>query len=582
MSKPWLKNYDPGMTESLPYPEKTLYEMLMRSAHTFPKEVALAFEGTHISFAQLLSMVDEAAISLQKCGVKKGEVATICLPNMPQAVIFLYAVNKIGAIANMVHPKTPAKELCEFISSTNSTTILIFDAFLAKSLSMLKMVGMRNIVVASIGDYLSLAKRIGFYISKGRKIPRLPKLAELVTWKEFMLLGKTAKENQIDSPYISPIRAADPAIYLHSGGTTGLPKTIVLSSHNMNVLAVQGAQIVNVKDPFVTGDPVQMSMVTILPLFHGFGLCMGLHTMICTGICAILVPQFTPDCLAKVILRERPTFMAAVPTLYEGLLKSTHLEKADLSCIKCCFCGGDSLTEDLKTRFEEFLGARGAKITLREGYGLTEVVTVCCVNPEYRSKNNSVGLPLPDMLMKIVKPNTQEELPPLEHGEICVSGPTMMLEYLGDPEATEQAIHRHADNRQWVHTGDFGYMDHDGYFFFLQRLKRIVKVSGVPVFPTQIEGVIAGVEGVRSACAIAVPDSYRIHVIKAFVVLDKDEQEEELVKEAIMRACSENLIAYARPIYIEFRKELPLTTVGKIDYTSLEKEESERSLAALS
>jgi len=184
--------------------------------------------------------------------------------------------------------------------------------------------------------------------------------------------------------------------------------------------------------------------------------------------------------------------------------------------------------------------------------------------------------------MKIVKPNTQEELPPLEHGEICVSGPTMMLEYLGDPEATEQAIHRHADNRQWVHTGDFGYMDHDGYFFFLQRLKRIVKVSGVPVFPTQIEGVIAGVEGVRSACAIAVPDSYRIHVIKAFVVLDKDEQEEELVKEAIMRACSENLIAYARPIYIEFRKELPLTTVGKIDYTSLEKEESERSLAALS
>jgi len=324
-------------------------------------------------------------------------------------------------------------------------------------------------------------------------------------------------------------------------------------------------------------------MVTILPLFHGFGLCMGMHTMMCNAITSILVPLFTPDSLAKVILKQRPSFIAAVPTLYEGILKSTLLEKADLSFLRCCFCGGDSLSPDLKDRFESFIQSRGSKISLREGYGLTETVTVCCVNPEVKCKRESVGLPLPDMNMKIIEPNTRTEIAAGMQGEICVTGPTVMLGYLGDPEGTAEAVRLHDDGLLWVHTGDYGYMDEEGFFHFTQRLKRIIKVSGIPVFPSQIETVISRVAGVDAVCAIAAPDPYRMHVVKAIVVASGKKSEIDLnkVKEDIVAACIEQLIPYARPAAIEFRDSLPETLVGKIDYVTLEKEESERSAAAL-
>jgi len=397
-------------------------------------------------------------------------------------------------------------------------------------------------------------------------------------------MARKRGDHEAPEHYVRPIEPGAPTVYLHSGGTTGSPKTIVLSSRNMNVLAVQGPQIVNIRDPFESGIAPGKSMVTILPLFHGFGLCMGMHTMICNAITSILVPMFEPDSLAKVILKEKPSFLAAVPTLYEGILKSTKLKKSDLSFITCCFCGGDSLSPDLKERFEAFLHERGSAISLREGYGLTETVTVCSVNPEYKCRKESIGLPLSDILMKIVESGTEKVLPTGTQGEICVSGPTTMLGYLGDPEGTRQAIRRHSDGLNWVHTGDFGYMDPDGFFYVTQRLKRIIKVSGIPVFPSQIEAVIASVPEVSTACAIAVPDPYRIHVVKAIVVTAgiDDEEEQLKIREKIVVACRERLIPYARPVEIEFRSSLPMTLVGKIDYVTLEKEETSRREAALS
>lgn len=587
MDKPWTLQYDPGMKETLTYPDKTLYEMLVRTENNFPHSTAISFEKRKISYRSLLFQVDAIALSLKETGLKRGDVATICLPNIPQAVMFFYAVNKLGIIANMVHPKTPALELKDFMTSTRSEYLIILDAFLPKHVHMLSQIPVKNVFVASVMDYLSSGKRAGFYLTKGRKIKRIPNDKKYITWHELKRRGFAARyaaESLAASHlYERPLEPASPAVYLHSGGTTGTPKTIVLSSLNLNILAVQGPQIVNIPDPFETGIAPGVSMVTILPLFHGFGLCMGMHTMICNAITAILVPQFTPDSLAKVIMKERPAFIAAVPTLYEGILKSTLLKKADLSFLQCCFCGGDSLSPDLKDRFESFIHERGSSISLREGYGLTETVTVCCVNPEFKSRKESVGLPLPDILMKIIEPGTLNELPVGEQGEICVSGPTTMLGYLGDPEGTSAAIQRHSDGRLWVHTGDFGYVDHDGFFHFTQRLKRIIKVSGIPVFPSQIEAVISRVSGVNAVCAIAVSDPYRIHVVKAIVVASAPHTEEHLlkVKADILLACEERLISYARPALIEYRDHLPQTLVGKVDYIALEKEESERSEAAL-
>lgn len=584
MNKPWLNQYDPSMKESLSYPDKTMYEMLARTAEKFPKVKAVSFEGTHISYKALFAQVDRIAAAMASTGIKRGDVVTICLPNIPHATAAFYAVNKLGAIANMVHPKTPPPELREFITSTRSEYLIILDAFLSKHITMLGEIPMNRIFVASIGDYLSPAKALGFYLSKGRKIPAIPSDSRYIKWKNLEELARTRGDHEAPEHYVRPIEPGAPTVYLHSGGTTGSPKTIVLSSKNMNVLAVQGPQIVNIPDPFETGIAPGKSMVTILPLFHGFGLCMGMHTMICNAITSILVPMFEPDSLAKVILKEKPSFLAAVPTLYEGILKSTKLEKADLSFITCCFCGGDSLSPDLKERFENFLHERGANISLREGYGLTETVTVCSVNPEYKCRKESIGLPLSDILMKIIESGTEKELPAGTQGEICVSGPTTMLGYLGDPEGTRQAIRRHSDGLNWVHTGDYGYMDPDGFFYFTQRLKRIIKVSGIPVFPSQIEAVIASVPEVSSACAIAVPDPYRIHVVKAIVVTAgiEDEEEQLKIRDKIIAVCRERLIPYARPVEIEFRTGLPMTLVGKIDYVALEKEETSKREAALS
>ncbi len=580
MNKPWLTHYDPKMKESVEYPEKSMYEMLLRTVKSFPSRVAISFEGSSMSYEAMLGQVETVSERLKSLGIGKGDVLTICLPNIPQAVIVFYAANKLGIIANMVHPKTPPDELSEFMTSTNSRYLIILDAFMFKSLPVFERIGVKKVIVARIGDYLSPVKRAAFFIAKGRKIPPTPEHERFVAWRELLISGaKGLDKSEKAAPYERQIEPHDPAVYLHSGGTTGTPKTIVLSSHNMNVLAMIGPQIVNIDDPFETGMiPAGLSMAAILPLFHGFGLCMCMHTMVCNGIETILVPLFTPDSLAKVILRDKPSFIAAVPTLFEAILKSKKLEKKRLPFLKACFCGGDSLSPDLKTRFETFLRERGAPLSLREGYGLTETVTVCSVNPEYQSKEGSVGLPIPDVLMKIVHVGTNQELSPGGQGEICVSGPTVMLGYLNDPDGTEEAIHIHEDGLPWVHTGDYGYMDKDGYFFFTQRLKRIIKVSGVPVFPSQIEAIISSVPGVGSVCAIAIPDPYRMHAVKAVVVPDAGGKSdgEEAVRERIMDVCGDKLIAYARPVEIEFRESLPKTLVGKIDYVLLEKQELEK------
>jgi long-chain acyl-CoA synthetase len=263
--------------------------------------------------------------------------------------------------------------------------------------------------------------RLGYKLTSGRAVKPVPGDSTYIRWQDFLHLGQR-DAGLIFSNHRPYERLIDPkacAVYLHSGGTTGEPRTIMLSSFNFNVLAIQGPQIVgyDLDQPF---DPRGLSMVTILPLFHGFGLCMGLHTMLANGMRCIIVPQFTPEVLARVIIQEKPSFIVAVPTRFEGILRNPHLEKADLSCLKAVFCGGDTLTADLKMRFDRFIQERKAACTLREGYGLTETVTVCAVNPQIEARTDSVGLPLADVLMKVVDSQTLATLPPGQEGEFCV------------------------------------------------------------------------------------------------------------------------------------------------------------------
>ena len=571
MSKPWEAHYDPWFRSTMDYPDLTMYELVARAARRFPAYPALTFMGKHISYEELLDQIDRAAACLRKIGFKTGDVITICLPNVPHAVVIFYAVNRIGGICNMVHPLTTAEEMSHYIRTTRSDYLLVLDAMLEKHLEILPESRIRRTIVCSLMDYLSFGLKIGFFVTKGRKIAATPKHPRYLNWRDFMDLAPA------DPGYRREVDAHGCAVYLHSGGTTGTPKTIMLSSYNFNVLAIQGPQLVGITNADQPDyDPVGMSMITILPLFHGFGLCMGLHTMLVNGLCAILIPQFSPKVLAKAIIKERPSFIAAVPTLYEGLLQSTELRKADLSCLKAVFCGGDSLPKDLKSRVDAFIKQQNGSCTLREGYGLTETVTVCTVNPMLDTRGNSIGLPLADVLMKVVIPGTCDEVEPGQDGEFCVHAPTVMLGYLDDPEATAETVRQHPDGLNWVHTGDYGNMDQDGFFHFKQRMKRILKVSGVSVFPSQIEDAATALPGVRMACAIGVPHPYKMKVVKLFVVPEPGVTDLEKLAQQITQHFEETVITYAVPREIEFCADLPRTKVGKIDFVALERIEMEK------
>lgn len=568
METPWIHQYDSWFKPSMSYPELTLYETVARTANRFPDHPALSFMGRKITYSELMSEIDQAAAGLEADGFSTGQVMTICLPNIPQAVIVFYAVNRLGGICNMVHPLTPPDELSHYIRTTGSDYLTILDAFLFKHHDILSHSRIRQVYVCSVMDYLSPLLKVGFYLKSGRKIKAVPQRTLYKRWK-IMMNGLEPR------PYQRRRGAHDCAVYLHSGGTTGSPKTIMLSSYNFNVLAAQGPQIVGIRD-LDNFNPLGLSMVTILPLFHGFGLCMGMHTMMAIGLMAILVPQFSPDILADVIIKERPSYIAAVPTLFEGMLKNEKLKKADLSCLTAVFCGGDTLPSELKRRFDSFLRERGSQCTLREGYGLTETVTVCAVNPMTGARENSIGLPLADVLMKVIRPGSFETADPNEDGEFCIHAPTVMLGYLDDPEATDETIRLHPDGRKWVHTGDYGTMGPDGYFYFKQRIKRIVKVSGIQVFPSQIEDEISKVAGVRMACAIGVPHPYQMQAIKAFVVPDDPAADQNSLRQAILRHCEQTMLKYAIPREIEFCDDLPRTKVGKVDFVALERIELEK------
>ncbi len=567
---PWEKHLDPWFQSHLAYPQQTLYEAVAQAAQRYPDQTALTFMGSHLSYQALIDQIRRAAQALKQTGFAAGEVATLCLPNTPHAVVFFYAVNRLGGICNMVHPLTTAHELKHITRTTKSTVLIILDGLLGQHQANLVTSGIRHTIVCSIMDYLKPTLKAGFWLTKGRKIKHGPLGPEAVTWAAFLTGAQALPDGQ---------RQIDPqacAVYLHSGGTTGSPKTIQLSSHHFNVLAHQGPQLIGspVDGSF---DPRGLSMVAILPLFHGFGLGIGLHTILFNGMRCILVPQFSPDRLASIIRCEKPSLLAAVPTLYEGLLSSRKLEKADLSCLKAIFSGGDSLPSDLKKRFDHFVRERKGTVTLREGYGLTETVTVCCVNPMLDNRSETVGLPLADIRMKVVKPNTTQELPVGTDGEFCISGPTTMLGYLNDPQATAETVRRHPDGQDWVHTGDLGYMDEDGYFHFKQRIKRIIKVSGIPVFPSQVEEVILSVPGVVAACVVGMPHAYKMQVPKAFVVADQAISDHEQLQAQVLAACRQKLLPYAVPKALAFMTELPKTKVGKTDFIALERAELEKA-----
>lgn len=559
---------DSSFRETFDIPEKTMAQLVEHMCVSRPRDRAVSFLGAHITYGELKERIDECARGLTAIGFKKGDVFSFCMPNIPETVILFYAVNRLGGICNMIHPLAPPAVVIDSMTSTNSRFLAFPELFLPRLASQLEekrhATHLEKVIVVPMAGSGDLISRAGLWMAKGRKaLKKMPRNKHWIFWKDMLKKG-TSHSAVIPSEHGDPHRVA---VYLHSGGTTANPKIIELSDHNFNVIAFQIFWAVGEQpgSPAINGH----AMVTILPLFHGFGLCIGMHSMLANGQGCILVPQFSPDGLASLIKKHRPTLMAGVPTLFEGILNSPAMKDVDFSCFKAIFCGGDTLPPELKTRFDRFLAEHGSTCRLREGYGLTETVTVCSLSHDRTSDRNGIGFPLACMEMKIIDPVSRVTLPDGETGEICVTGPTVMKGYLNDPEATEHAIKKHDDGKYWVETGDLGQRDPDGFYRFVSRIKRMIKVSGVPVYPSQVEMLIAELPEVLQVAAIGIPHPYKMQVVKAFISV-REGTDKELLKSKIKETIRQRLLRYAVPEEIEFIDEFPKTAVGKIDIRKLE------------
>ena len=559
-SAPWTKYY--GATPAhLEYPHKTMYQMVAAAGKKNPKITAYSFMGKETTYEEFLSRIDAAARGLYHLGIRKGDKVTICMANTPQALDCFYALNRIGAIPNMIHPLSAPQEIAFYLNFSHSKAILTLDQFYEKVASILPQLEQPcTVLIAKIADELPFPLNMLYPLTKSaRAVPKLPKDGYIL-WYHMVAAGRNEILPVDDGKY------DDCGAILYSGGTTGTTKGIMLSCLNFNALALQTIAASGFQE--ITG----MKMLSVMPVFHGFGLGIGIHTPLVGGATCILVPQFSVATYADILLKNKPNLIPGVPTLFEALLRTDKLADADLSFLKGIFSGGDSLSPELKKKVDTFLKEHHCTEQIREGYGTTECVTASCLTPKDYARTGSIGVPFPDTFYKIVTPGTIEEAAPNTEGEICISGPTVMLGYMDNPDETKQALRRHYDGRIWLHTGDLGYMDLDGFVYFRQRIKRMIVTSGYNVYPSQLENIIDGCDKVLLSCVIGVKDPYRVQRVKAYVVPMPGIEPSEELKQEILDYCSTRIAKYAMPRELEFRKELPKTLVGKVAYRVLEEE----------
>ncbi len=556
---PW-KDHMGDIPMHLDYFNGTMFGKLEQIARKYPKNIAFDFMGKSTSYESLVQQIRSCARSLKTLGIQEGDRVTIAMPNCPQAIFMFYAINLVGGLANMIHPLSAEKEIEFYIKESGSVAAITLDQFYGKFENVRKNVQIRNLIIASIADALPPVTAVGYKLTEAKKFPKVPADAPVIFWKDFLKLAAVGHNYEVKRS------ASDPAVILYSGGTTGTTKGIMLSNLNFNALGLQTIAASGF------GKIDGMKMLSIMPVFHGFGLGIGIHTALIGGASCILVPQFSVTTYADILKKQKPELIPGVPTLFEALLRAPSLKDVNLSFLKGIFSGGDSLSPELKKKVDAFLKEHNCHEQIREGYGTTECVTASCLTPRDYARSGSIGVPFPDTYYKIVKPGTTEEVEANTEGEICVSGPTVMLGYMDNPEETASTLRRHYDGRIWLHTGDLGHMDQDGFVYFRQRMKRMIITSGYNVYPSQLENIIDGHEKVLLSCVIGVKDPYRVQRVKAYVVPMPGVEPTEELKEEILAYCAQHIARYALPRELEFRTELPKTLVGKVAYRVLEEE----------
>lgn len=558
IDKPWMKHLS-KRAKGLQVPEGTMFDLIYENNKDYPNELALKYMDIQVTFAEMWEKIDEVVKSLNAFGVREGEIITIAMPNTPEFVYLAYAINRVGAVMNIIHPLPGKEELLGYLEEAQSRYFFMFDGTYAIIKEDLKNTSVEKAIVVSPAYSLAPIKRKLYQLAK---FPKLDKTM-CIDWKAFL-------KNGVNSPATTGKTDSDAmAVISHTGGTTGEPKGVMLTNRAMNSVAYQ------VWQTFDLADRRQLTILVVLPPFVNYSFVNGIHEGLTMGDTLALLPEFKPEDFADYYKQYKPNVINSIPQYCLAMLNDPKLKDMDLSELKYVVAGGEAMDATAEAELNAFLKDHGADMQVTKGYGCTEFTSV--VTYTYPEVNflHSVGIPFPFVNVMIVDPDTNEELPCGERGEICVTGPSLMLGYYKNQEATDEVIKVHADGQRWFHMGDLGFVDEDGIVFITGRIKRIIMTKGddgnvTKMFPDRIENAVNKCEDVNASCVIGVKDDERIHYPKVYIELKDETMDKDLAREHILEICRKKLPNYQIPVEIEFMRELPRTERGKIDYKVLD------------
>lgn len=561
--RPWLAFYDSKYINQT-LPACTAFEYVCQRNKGRLNETALEYFGRKITYADFIVQVKRTTAALRAMGVQKGEILTVVSVMTPEIIYLFYAADRMGATLNLVDPRYSAEGIHDYITEVNSRILVCLNVTYDRCVQAAKRTHVEKVLVLSPANSLPMPLQLGY---KMKNPDRNRYASNVIHWNDFIQKGKG--QNTTAEPF-DPAHAC---VVVHTGGTTGSPKGVMLSDSNFNAIAQQ----------FAAFDQLMcrgQKLMNIMPPFIAYGYACGVHLPLSLGLTVLIVPNLDPAKLGSLVLKHKPEHMFGVPSHYQQMAADPKLKDADLSFIRNYAAGGDSIAQGAEQTVNDFLAAHGVQYAMAKGYGMTEVSSAATAAAGHNNKPGSVGIPLVNTLVSVFDPGTDHELPIGQRGELCISGPTLMLGYYGMPEETANLLRRHSDGRVWAHTGDLGYMDEQGFVYVESRIKRIIiRHDGFKVFPSMIENVISRHPAVQQCSVVGCADKEHVQGRLPFVYLVLEPsavaKKKQIIRE-LWEMCAEGLPEYVQPIAYKFISSMPMTPIGKVDYRRLEEEVSPR------
>ena len=562
-AKPWLKYYDQKFIDQT-LPALSAFEYVCQRSKNHLNDTALEYYGRKFTYADLIVNVKKTAAALRGAEVKKGDIITVVSIMTPEIIALFYAADMMGATLNLVDPRYSVEGIREYIEEVDSHLLVCLNVVYERCRQAAKRTNVEKVIVLSPADSLPPVMAVGYKLTT----PDKNKYASnVIRWKQFIKGGEG--QSTAAEPY-DPDHAC---VVVHTGGTTGSPKGVMLTDDCFNGIALQFQAYPKL---FHRGQ----KLMNIMPPFIAYGFACGIHLPLVLGFTVIIIPNLDPAKLGSLVLKHKPEHMFGVPTHYQQLASDPKLRDKDLSFIINYAAGGDSLSRGAEQTVNDFLAAHGARYPIAKGYGMTEVSSAATVAAGLDNKPGSVGIPMVNTVVAAFEPGTDQELPIGQRGELCISGPCLMKGYYNKPEETAILLRRHPDGRVWAHTGDMGYLDEDGFVFLDSRIKRmIIRHDGFKVFPSMIENVVSRHPAVHQCSVVGCADKDHTQGRLPFVYIvlksDTTAKKKQVIRE-LERMCAEELPEYVQPVAYKFISSMPMTPVGKVDYRQLEADISPR------